>query len=109
MESDQERLTRAIVSRSMRDHVSLARSDWPSSSADHRTPRHPALATKLDRRGTAGDTLAAAGESLPASPVLTTKIDHIRESSPVVSVHALGGPPARFASSATSQDGSMHT
>ena len=108
MESVSQWVTRDDVSRSLHDHVSLARSDWPSSSADHRTPRHPALATKLDRRGTAGDTLAAAGESLPASPVLTTKIDHIRQSWVVVSVHTLEDPSARFASSVTCQDGSMH-
>ncbi len=87
MESVLQRLTRADVARSARDHVGFARSESPFSSADHRTCRRPCLAPQFDNVDAAGDRLAMAGESLPAFPVLTTKVDHQRESSPVGSVH----------------------
>ena len=93
MEAVLQRLPRADVTHSDRDHVRFARSESPSSSAD-RTYRHPALSTKLHHIGAAGG-VATTGESVPASPVLTTRVDHQRESSPVGSVHTpmLSVPP----------------
>ena len=87
MESVLQRLTRADVAWSAGDHIGLARSDSPFSSADHRIPRLPGLAAKLDHLDAVAAAVAIAGESLPAFPVLTTKVDHQRESSPVGSVH----------------------
>ena len=94
MESVSQRGTRADVTRSVHDHASFAQPESPSSSADHRTPRYSALATKLHHIGAAGG-VATTGESVPASPVLTTRVDHQRESSPVGSVHTpmLSVPP----------------
>ena len=88
MESVSQRLMRADVGRSAGDHVGLALSDSAFSSADHRTSRRPGLAAKLDHLDAVAAAVAIAGESLPAFPVLTTKVDHQRESSPVGSVHA---------------------
>ena len=108
MESLSRPLVRADVVRSVPDHAGFARSEVRSSSADHRPSRRPGLATKVDHLDAAVAAVETAGEAMPASPVLTTKFDHIRESSLVISVHTLEGPSARFASSATCQDGSMH-
>ena len=85
MESVLTRLTRADITHSGRAYVNLARPE-PSSSADHRTCRRPGMNTK-DHPDAVGDTLAAARESVWAFPVLTTRVDHQRESSPVGSVH----------------------
>ena len=84
MESVSQRGTRADVTHSGHAYVSVARPE-PASSAD-RTYRHPALSTKLHHIGAAGG-VATTGESVPASPVLTTRVDHQRESAPVGSVH----------------------
>ena len=107
MESVSQSLTRADVTHSGYAYVNVARPE-PASSADHRPSRRPGLATKVDHLDAAVAAVETAGEAMPASPVLTTKFDHIRESSLVISVHTLEGPSARFASSATCQDGSMH-
>lgn len=108
MESLSRPLVRADVVRSVPDHAGFARSEVRSSSADHRPSRRPGLATKVDHLDAVTATAATAAEAMAASPVLTTKIDHIRQSWVVVSVHTLEDPSARFASSVTCQDGSMH-
>ena len=87
MEAVLQRLPRADVAHSERDHVSFARSESPSSSADHRTYRRPGLGPKFDDVDAARATVAPAGEPWPVVPVLTTRVDHQRESAPVGSVH----------------------
>ncbi len=78
--------TRADVTHSGHAYVSVARPE-PASSADHRPSRHPGSAPKFDNVGAAAAAVVTASEPLPASPVLTTRVDHQRESAPVGSVH----------------------
>ena len=87
MESLSRPLVRADVVRSVPDHAGFARSEVRSSSADHRPSRRPGLATKVDHLDAVTATAATASEPLPAFPVLTTRVDHQRESAPVGSVH----------------------